>query len=142
MMPQVSSGSLQKTTISNNIISLQGRGLVFPSAVRVVIVAWSAMPISLNPDEYPDPKRFYPERFLNDDLDKPLAGHWSFGMGRRGKIPPRMYFSSLLFSHLYIFISIVDHTDSSLRGLRSRNAKSLDCNLPNYILLRRLIRWG
>jgi cytochrome P450 len=42
------------------------------------------MPISLDPTEYPDPKRFYPERFLNEDLDKPLAGHWSFGMGRRG----------------------------------------------------------
>jgi len=36
--------------------------------------------------EYPDPKRFYPERFMNEDLDKPLAGHWSFGMGRRGTL--------------------------------------------------------
>jgi cytochrome P450 len=36
---------------------------------------------SIYPD---DPMRFYPERFLNDELDKPLAGHWAFGMGRRG----------------------------------------------------------
>ena len=34
---------------------------------------------------YPDdPLRFYPERFLNEGLDKPLEGHWSFGLGRRG----------------------------------------------------------
>ena len=42
------------------------------------------MTVALDPNEYEEPKRFLPERFLNEDLNKPLAGHWSFGMGRRG----------------------------------------------------------
>jgi Cytochrome P450 len=38
-----------------------------------------------DPDVYhDDPLRFYPERFMNEDLSKPLAGHWAFGAGRRG----------------------------------------------------------
>lgn len=102
------------------------------------------MPISLDPDEYPDPKRFYPERFLNEDLDKPLAGHWSLGMGRRGKIPrsqslPYPILFSLLSS---LLLSSIVYINPSLRGLRPRNAKSLDRNLPNSLLLQRLIRRG
>lgn len=54
-------------------------------------LAWSAIAISLDPKEYDDPTRFYPERYLNVDLHKPLAGHWSFGMGRRG-LPPENSF--------------------------------------------------
>lgn len=31
------------------------------------------MLISLNPNDYTDPTRFYPERCLNPDLNKPLS---------------------------------------------------------------------
>jgi cytochrome P450 len=34
-------------------------------------------------DVYDNPMEFYPERFLNEDINKPLAGHWGFGAGRR-----------------------------------------------------------
>jgi len=43
------------------------------------------MTMALDPNEYDEPKRFLPERFMNEDLNKPLVGHWSFGMGRRGR---------------------------------------------------------
>jgi cytochrome P450 len=56
----------------------------------LLTVAWSRRYLARDASIYPDdPMRFYPERFLNDDLDKPLAGHWAFGMGRRGDIPLR-----------------------------------------------------
>jgi hypothetical protein len=58
---------------------------VSPFLVLILILAWSSSTICLDPNEYDDPTRFYPERFLNEDLYKPLAGHWAFGMGRRGK---------------------------------------------------------
>src|SRR5579859_4760937 len=39
--------------------------------------------IALNEKEYPDPLRYYPERFLTKDLNNALQGHWGFGPGRR-----------------------------------------------------------
>lgn len=32
--------------------------------------------------EYESPETFRPERFLNDDLDKPIKGHLVFGAGK------------------------------------------------------------
>jgi len=37
----------------------------------------------LNPKEYEDPLRYYPERFMNEDLNNTLAGHWAFGPGKK-----------------------------------------------------------
>ncbi|OAF99946.1 cytochrome P450 [Paraphaeosphaeria sporulosa] len=55
------------------------------------VFTWNAWHIALNPDEYPDPLRFWPERWLDPSIqsidpgkvEDPLAGHWSFGAGRR-----------------------------------------------------------
>ena len=55
-------------------------GYKFPAGT---LFTWSALHISLNPDEYEDPERFWPERFLNEDLDSVLKGHWSFGPGEK-----------------------------------------------------------
>ena len=53
-----------------------------------LIVAWVRSVLVRDPDVYhDDPMRFYPERFLTEDVAKPLAGHWAFGAGRRGLVP-------------------------------------------------------
>jgi cytochrome P450 len=53
-------------------------GYRFPKGT---IFTWNAWAIALNPDEYEEPERFWPDRFLNDDLDNALKGHWAFGPG-------------------------------------------------------------
>ncbi|KAK4943990.1 hypothetical protein LTR10_016510 [Elasticomyces elasticus] len=55
-------------------------GYRFPQGT---VFVWNAWAIALDPREYAEPERFYPERFLNDDLNNPLKGHWGFGPGRR-----------------------------------------------------------
>jgi cytochrome P450 len=54
-------------------------GYKFPAGT---IFTWNAWAIALDPKEYADPERFYPDRFLNDDLNHPLKGHWAFGPGK------------------------------------------------------------
>ncbi|KAK5206130.1 hypothetical protein LTR41_007999 [Exophiala xenobiotica] len=55
-------------------------GYKFPAGT---IFTWNAWAISLSENEYEQPERFWPERFLNKDLNNPLKGHWAFGPGRR-----------------------------------------------------------
>lgn len=53
-------------------------GYKFPAGT---VFVWNAWAIALDPKEYEDPERFYPERFLNADLNNPLKGHFGFGPG-------------------------------------------------------------
>ena len=46
----------------------------------VTINNWA---ISLNPNEYSEPSRFNPERFLDADVYNPLKGHFGYGAGIR-----------------------------------------------------------
>ncbi|RMJ23696.1 Cytochrome P450 [Aspergillus sp. HF37] len=55
-------------------------GYRFPKGT---VFTWNAWAIALSPDEYKDPERFWPDRFLNENLDNALKGHWAFGPGRR-----------------------------------------------------------
>lgn len=55
-------------------------GYKFPKGT---VFTWNAMAISLDEKEYEEPMRFWPERFLNEDLDNVMKGLWSFGPGRR-----------------------------------------------------------
>ncbi|CAK7237197.1 hypothetical protein SEUCBS140593_009877 [Sporothrix eucalyptigena] len=55
-------------------------GYKFPAGT---VFTWNAWAIALNPDEYEQPERFWPERFLNDDVENALKGHWAFGPGMR-----------------------------------------------------------
>jgi cytochrome P450 len=54
-------------------------GYKFPAGT---LFTWNAYHISQSPDEYEQPDRFWPERWLNDDLDNVLKGLWAFGPGR------------------------------------------------------------
>ncbi|RFU30698.1 hypothetical protein B7463_g5638, partial [Scytalidium lignicola] len=45
------------------------------------VFTWNALNIALDPKEHDSPLRFWPERFLNDDLNNVLKAHWSLGAG-------------------------------------------------------------
>lgn len=53
-------------------------GYKFPAGTQFT---WNAYAIALTESEYEDPLTFSPERFMNADLNNPLKGHWSFGVG-------------------------------------------------------------
>lgn len=53
-------------------------GYKFPAGTEF---SWNAYSIALNEEEYAEPLNFEPERFVNDDLNKPTKGHWAFGAG-------------------------------------------------------------
>jgi cytochrome P450 len=53
-------------------------GYKFPKGT---VFTWNAWAIALSDNEYPQAERFWPDRFLNEDLDNPLKGHWAFGPG-------------------------------------------------------------
>jgi cytochrome P450 len=55
-------------------------GYKFPAGTVVTINNWA---ISLNPNEYSEPSRFNPERFLDPDVYNPLKGHFGYGAGIR-----------------------------------------------------------
>lgn len=55
-------------------------GYKFPKGT---VFTWNAWAIALSDKEYPQAERFWPDRFLDKDLDNPLKGHWAFGPGRR-----------------------------------------------------------
>lgn len=67
------------------------QGYRFPAGT---VFTWNAWAIALNPDEYEEPERFWPERFLNGEEDNALKGHWGFGPGK----PPRSLSRHNLFS--------------------------------------------
>ena len=46
------------------------------------VVTWNHWTISHDPNEYGEPERFYPDRFLNDDIGNVAKGHLGFGAGR------------------------------------------------------------
>lgn len=53
-------------------------GYTFPAGT---VFTWNAWAIALDEREYEQPERFWPERFLNADVDNGLKGHWGFGPG-------------------------------------------------------------
>ncbi|EXJ70648.1 uncharacterized protein A1O5_05638 [Cladophialophora psammophila CBS 110553] len=55
-------------------------GYRFPKGT---VVTWNQWAIANDPNEYDQPERFYPDRFLDEELDKPQKGHLGFGAGRR-----------------------------------------------------------
>jgi cytochrome P450 len=63
---------------------IEFEGYYFPSGT---LFTWNAWAICQDPKEYPDPDKFMPERFLNDEVENPVSGLWAFGAGRRSNNP-------------------------------------------------------
>lgn len=51
------------------------------------VVTYNNWGIANDPVEYDQPGRFWPERFLNEDIDKFLKGHLGFGAGEADPSP-------------------------------------------------------
>lgn len=56
------------------------------------MVTYNNWGIANDPAEYDQPERFWPERFLDEDLDKFLKGHLGFGAGEFMKLSPETCF--------------------------------------------------
>jgi cytochrome P450 len=103
-------------------------GYKFPAGT---VFVWNAWAISLDPREYEDPERFYPERFLNADLNNPLKGHWGFGPGRRvcvGWKVGEMNVWIAIARLLYCF----DFTEDSSRPIDTMNIPQITKNAAPY----------
>ena len=68
------------------------------------MVTWNMHHLSRSPDEYQDPERFWPERFMDDDLNNPLKGHWAFGAGMMVFICQKQDFQSLTSTQEDVFV--------------------------------------
>ena len=71
-------------------------GYKFPAGT---VFTWNSWAISLSDKEYPEAERFYPERFLNADLNNVLKGHYAFGPGE--------FFSIVLRSDSKLIIDLL-----------------------------------
>lgn len=99
----------------------QYEGYRFPAGT---VFTWNAWAIALNSDEYAEPNRFWPERFLDGNEENALKGHWSFGPGK----------------NTYVNYEACIDTDAlirppSLRRMESRRDERLDCHSPSALLL-------
>ncbi|XP_014504285.1 premnaspirodiene oxygenase-like [Vigna radiata var. radiata] len=58
------------------------KGYTIPAGTRVIVNAWA---IARDPDYWNDPEKFYPERFMNSEIDYKGSHHefMPFGAGRR-----------------------------------------------------------
>ena len=84
-MPTATLGGVPHATVQDDIYN----GYRIPKGAGVMLNVWT---IHRDPERYPDPDRFQPERFLNDDLgsfesasqpDASQRDHFHFGAGRR-----------------------------------------------------------
>ena len=46
------------------------------------VVTWNNWAIAWSAEDYDQPERFLPERFLDEDVDKITKGHLGFGAGK------------------------------------------------------------
>lgn len=100
-------------------------GYRFPSGTIFTWNAWyitslgssDHRAIALSEKEYKEPMRYWPERFMDENLNNALQGHWGFGPGK----------SPLNVSH---------SRSESMRGLECRGNEYVDCHGSSSILFR------
>lgn len=59
-------------------------GYKFPAGT---VFTWNAWALHLDPKEYEDPERFWPERFSGSDAENSLKGQYAFGVGTFFNVP-------------------------------------------------------
>jgi cytochrome P450 len=118
-------------------------GYRFPAGTVVTINNWA---ISLNPNEYENPTKFDPDRFMNDDLWNPTKGHYGYGAGRRTCAGFRVAQNSM-FIFFSRFIYCFDVFENKVRDLMaaktylSKSANTCDrtsLSIHSTFLSRRL----
>ncbi|KAF5975645.1 hypothetical protein FBULB1_7283 [Fusarium bulbicola] len=55
------------------------KGYNIPAGTNVI---WNSWGVHMDASEYENPETFWPERFMNADLEKPIKGHLAFGAGK------------------------------------------------------------
>ena len=110
-------------------------GYKFPKGT---LFTWNSTAIALDEREYKDPERFWPERFMNEDLDNVLKGHWSFGPGRRvcsgynvGETNVWIAVARLLYCFEFdeLPVSLDHHTQASLTDNTGTTHRFIRCKL-------------
>lgn len=120
-------------------------GYKFPAGT---LFTWNATAIALDPREYEQPERFWPERFLNDDLDHVLKGHWSFGPGEShsNDLDPTGWLFADLCRTKGVFrvqcwrVECVDHACSTIILLRLRGGSGKHPPSHNISVANNLLR--
>lgn len=97
-------------------------GYRFPAGT---VFTWNAWAIALNPEEYDQPERFWPDRFLDGNEENALKGHWAFGPGEHP-----------LLVHKLCMGTEISTRPPSLRWMESRRDECLDRDSPSALLLR------
>ncbi|KAI0741466.1 cytochrome P450 [Daedaleopsis nitida] len=125
-----------------NTAELYYKGYLIPKDTLIVIDTWT---IHHNPERYPNPYQFKPERYLNDHLtcaesanlpDPMERDHWMFGAGRR--ICPGIALAEreifLAVSHLLWAYRMEEVPDEPI-DLREYDGHSGRSPVPNRIKL-------
>ncbi|KAF4435967.1 cytochrome p450 [Fusarium acutatum] len=68
-------------------------GYHIPAGTVVTYNSWAISHL-----DYEDPERFYPERFLDEELEVPFRGHLGFGAGRRVCVGYNVAWNNMLIS--------------------------------------------
>lgn len=110
-------------------------GYVLPASTVVTINNWA---ISLNPNEYTNPDKFDPDRFLGPDLWNPMKGHYGFGAGRRACAGSRVA-QNLMFIFFSRFLYCFDVEEDPVSGPDMSSAESPSLTRRRSILLTPII---
>jgi cytochrome P450 len=95
-------------------------GYKFPAGT---LFTWNSFNIAMDPREYEEPHRFWPERFMNKDVNNVVKGHWSFGPGTECQS------NSLSFTNL-------QPRPEDMFRLQCWRIECLDCTCQTAVLFR------
>jgi cytochrome P450 len=107
--------------------------VIISGVLQMSFLGWWVRAILHNPDLYPDPEAFKPERFLNEDgtLRDDPAITLTFGVGKR-ICPGRHFVESTLFiviSSVLSVFNVVEAKDENGREIPVKVATSFESSI-------------